>query len=145
MDRGLAVIVTALVGGVLAMQAPINARLGMDVGRLPAALISFVVGTVVLFAIALAAGGLGSVREYSLPWYYLTGGLLGALYVTTVLITVRSLGAGGLTAATITGQLAFSMVLDRIGAFGLERQPLSVTRLAGVAMLAVGTYLVVAD
>ena len=38
-------------------------------------------------------------------WYYLIGGLLGAAYVTTVLLTVRTLGAGGVTAATVAGQL----------------------------------------
>lgn len=144
MDRASAVLVTAAVGGVLAMQAPINARLGIDIGRLPAAVVSFVIGTVVLVAIALAVGGLGSVRDFSLPWYYLAGGALGALYVTTVLITVRSLGAGGLTAATITGQLSASMLLDRAGAFGLEKRPITPAGLAGVALLAAGTYLIVA-
>ncbi|MBI4897221.1 MAG: DMT family transporter [Actinobacteria bacterium] len=145
MDRGAAVLVTALVGGVLAAQAPINARLGEDIGRLPAAVVSFVIGTVLLLAIALAAGGLGGVRGYSLPWYYLAGGVLGALYVTTVLITVKPLGAGGLTAATITGQLGASIVIDRLGMFGLERQPISLARIAGVVLLAAGTYLIVAD
>lgn len=144
MDRSLAVVVTALVGGVLAMQAPINARVAVDIGRLPAAVVSFVIGTVVLVAIALLAGGLGGVRGYSLPWYYLAGGVLGALYVTTVLITVKPLGAGGLTAATITGQLGASMLLDRAGAFGLDRQPITTVRVVGVVLLAAGTYLIVA-
>lgn len=145
MDRGAAVVVTALIGGLLAMQAPINARVASDIGRLPAAVLSFLIGTLVLVAIALVAGGLKSLGDYSLPWYYLAGGVLGAIYVTVVLITVKSLGAGGLTAATITGQLAASLVIDRAGAFGLERQPVTVARLAGVGLLAAGTYLIVAD
>ena len=57
----------------------------------------------------------------NLSWYYLIGGLLGAVYVTTVLITVRTLGAGAVTAATIAGQLTLSVVIDRLGILGLEK------------------------
>ena len=46
---------------------------------------------------------------------YLLGGVLGAVYVTTVLMTVRDLGAGGVTAATIAGQLTMSVLIDRAG------------------------------
>src|SRR5437867_2221382 len=101
MDRGLAVVLTAAVGGLIALQAPINSLLGHRAGTVPAAVVSFAVGTAALVAIALLSGGLGSVGEaFSVPWYYLLGGLLGAAYVTCVLVTVRSLGAGGVTAAT---------------------------------------------
>jgi transporter family-2 protein len=80
-----------------------------------------------------------------LGWYYLTGGLLGAVYVTTALVAVRSLGAGGVTAATIAGQLTASMLIDRAGVLGLEERPLSAQRLVGVALLAGGTLLVVRE
>jgi transporter family-2 protein len=143
-DRGLAIVLTAAVGALIALQAPINAGLGRATGSLPAALVSFLIGTVVLAAIVVLAGdgsGLGSVT--GVRWYYLIGGLLGAAYVTTVLITVKTVGAGGVAAATITGQLTASVVLDRLGAFGLEQVPLTLTRVAGIALLLAGTYLVV--
>ena len=94
-------------------------------------------------AITLIAGGGfgGSARSATSSWYYLIGGLLGAAYVTTVLITVRTLGAGGVTAATIAGQLTLSVIIDRLGVLGLEKQGLSFSRLAGVALLAAGTFL----
>ena len=145
MDRGVAVVVTAFAGGLVAMQAPINANLGRTVGSLPAASISFAIGLVALVGITLlAGGGFGRVGEIGdLSWYYLTGGLLGAVYVTTVLISVRTLGAGGVTAATIAGQLTLSVILDRLGVLGLEEHALSAQRLIGVALLAAGTFLVV--
>ena len=144
MDRGLAVVLTAIVGGVLALQAPINAGLGKVTGNMAAALVSFMVGTLVLVlvvAIAGEAGGLGSTFE--VRWYYLIGGLLGAAYVATALVTVRSSGAGGVAAATITGQLAAAVVIDRLGILGLEQTPLSASRILGVGLLLAGTYLVV--
>ena len=73
----------------------------------------------------------------------LTGGIIGVAYVFTALVTVSSIGAGGVAAATITGQLTASIVIDRLGILGLEQQALSFERLAGVALLLAGTYLVV--
>jgi len=144
MDRGLAVLLTAIAGGLIALQAPINAGLGRATGSLPAALVSFVVGTAALAAIVVLsgkAGGLGSTFDVS--WYYLLGGLLGAVYVVNALIVVSSIGAGGVAAATITGQLAASIVVDRLGAFGLDEIPLTPERVLGVALLVAGTILVV--
>jgi bacterial/archaeal transporter family-2 protein len=58
---------------------------------------------------------------------------------------VRSLGAGGVTAATIAGQLAASVAVDHFGLLGVERQPVTALRIVGVALLAGGVFLVVRD
>jgi bacterial/archaeal transporter family-2 protein len=144
MDRSLAVILTAAAGGLIALQAPINAGLGKATGGLPAALVSFAVGSLALAAIVLLsgkAGGLGSTFDVS--WYYLLGGLLGAVYVANALIAVSVIGAGGVAAATVTGQLTASVVIDRLGLFGLDQVALSPGRLFGVGLLLAGTFLVI--
>ncbi len=144
MDRGLAVILTAFVGGLVALQAPINSGLGRQTGSLPAALVSFGLGTLILLAIVTASGDTGGLRStFDVRWYYLIGGLLGAAYVTVALISVRTIGAGGVAAATITGQLTTAVVIDRLGILGLERVPLSLTRVLGIALLLAGTLLIV--
>ena len=147
MDREVAVVATVFVGGLIALQAPINSVLGKSIGTFAAASVSFVIGTAALVALTVTVGGgfgdLGEAR--GLGWEYFLGGLLGAAYVTTVLVSVRTLGAGGVTAATIAGQLTASVLIDRLGVLGLEEKPLSVPRLIGVAMLVVGTYLVVRE
>jgi transporter family-2 protein len=147
MDRGAAVVLTAAAGGLIALQAPINSTLGRSVGTFQAAFLSFAIGTVALTIIAmLAKGGLAQVGEVRhLAWYYLCGGLLGAVYVTSVLVTVRTLGAGGVTAATIAGQLSLSVVVDHFGWLGVDRSPVSAPRVAGIVLLAVGVFLVVRD
>ena len=146
MKPGVAVALTAVAGGLVAMQAPINSKLGKTVGTFAAASISFIIGTLVLVAITALSGAevkLGSAS--GLAWYYFTGGLLGAAYVTTVLVSVRTLGAGGVTAATIAGQLSTAVVLDRAGAFGLTQKPVTLGRLIGVALLAAGVFLIVRE
>jgi transporter family-2 protein len=144
MDRGLAVVLTAIAGGLIAAQAPINAGLGKSTGSIAAALISFSVGTAALAAVVVLSGkvsGLGNTFDVS--WYYLIGGLLGALYVLNALVAVSAIGAGGVAAATIFGQLTASVVIDRLGLFGLEETTLSPERVLGVVLLLAGTVLVV--
>jgi transporter family-2 protein len=146
-DRGVAVLLTAAVGGLIALQAPINSNLGKTIGTFQAAFVSFAIGTVVLMGIALVAGGgLGDLSEVrNISWVYLTGGLLGAAYVASVLVTVRTLGAGGVTAATIAGQLTVSLVVDQLGLLGVAKQPITAARLFGVLLLATGVFLIVRD
>lgn len=144
MDRGVAVIAMTAVGGLIALQAPINAGLGKETGKFGAALVSFLVGSAVLAAIVLLSGKAGNVSGATeVSGVYLLGGVLGAAYVFTALLTVPTIGAGGVAAATITGQLTISVLIDRLGILGLDKEPITVTRLAGVALLLLGTYLVV--
>lgn len=148
MDRGApAVALMVVAGGFIALQAPINGVLGRTIGAFAAASVSFGIGTAALIAITLLLGGgfgeLGEVR--GLAWYYLTGGVLGAIYVTSALVAVRGLGAGGVTAATITGQLITAVLVDRLGLLGLEERALTPSRLFGIALLALGTYLIVRE
>jgi transporter family-2 protein len=141
----LAIALTASVGGAIALQAPINSHLGKSVGTCQAAFLSFAIGTVALAIIAsLATGGIGGVRHLTrVPWYYLTGGLLGVCYVSAVLVTVRTLGAGGVTAATIAGQLTVAVIVDQFGWLGVAQRSITLSRVAGIALLAAGVFLVV--
>ncbi|HEX4669963.1 MAG TPA: DMT family transporter [Solirubrobacterales bacterium] len=144
MDRGLAVLLTATAGGLIALQAPINSGLGKATGGLPAALVSFAVGSIALAVIVVLSGKAGGLDStFDVSWYYLIGGLLGAVYVLTALTAVSSIGAGGLAAATVTGQLTASVAIDRLGLFGLDQVALSPERLLGVGLLLAGTFLVI--
>jgi bacterial/archaeal transporter family-2 protein len=144
-SRGLAVLLGVAAGCLVGMQAPINARLGKTVGSIQAATFSFLVGTVALVTIAaFVNGGLGQLTHAGrAPWWALVGGLLGAVYVTVALVAVRTLGASGLTAVVITGQLAISVVIDRFGLFGIARQHVDVSRIVGLVLLVAGVVLVV--
>lgn len=147
MDKGVALGLTAAVGCAIALQAPINSHLGKSVGTYQAAFFSFATGTVLLLLIAsLADGGLGNLKEVKgLSWYYLVGGMLGAMYVTTVIVTVRELGTGTLVAATITGQLSMSVVIDHFGWLSTDKHPITATRIIGIVLLAAGMLLIVRE
>jgi bacterial/archaeal transporter family-2 protein len=143
--RALAVVLGVAAGGLVGLQAPINSRLGKTIGTAQAATFSFLVGTVALVAITTFwRGGLGSIGHVGrVPWWALVGGLLGAVYVTVALVAVRTLGASGLTAVVITGQLAISVAIDRFGLVGVARQHIGATRIVGLLLLVAGVVLVV--
>jgi transporter family-2 protein len=148
MSKEVAVLATVAAGGVVAAQAPANNVLSKHLGDFGAASVSFVVGTICVLLLAFAfAGGVGAEPGSGSPaWYYwLLGGVGGVTIVVTTLITVGELGAGGVTAATIAGQLALSVVLDRLGVLGLEERAITWDKLLGIALLAAGTVLIVRD
>jgi transporter family-2 protein len=147
-DRGVAAVLMVIAGGFIALQSPINSHLGRHVGALQGAFVSFVVGTLVLLvAAAVARGGLGRVADVGGvgSWVYVTGGVLGAGYVTVALLSVRSLGTGGVIAATIAGELTVAVLIDQFGWFGVTQQSISPARVAGIVLLALGVLLVVRD
>lgn len=145
MGRFAAVLATVAVGALIAFQPPVNSELGKRTTVLAAAFISTAISAVVMAVIVTAIGEVGHVRRVPhIPLIYLTGGLLGAVLVTVSLITVRTLGAGGVVAATVTGQLVVSAILDRYGVLGLERIGLTPLRIGGFALLLIGTAMVTA-
>ena len=141
-------LATVAAGGVVAAQAPANNVLSNYVGTFGAASVNFLVGTtcVLIVTFAFAGGFSGDEGAESPAWYYwVLGGVGGVTIVATTLVTVRELGAGGVTAAIIAGQLALSVVLDRLGVLGLEERAITWEKLLGIALLALGTVLIVRE
>ena len=144
MDKTFALVATIAVGGMITLQAPLNAQLAKTTSVLGAAFLTIAISCVVLFLLVLTAGELGNLggaRE--LPWYYLSGGLMGGTLVVVTLSSVRALGAAGLIACLLTGQLSVALVLDSIGFVGLREVGVTPIRLLGVGLLVAGTVLIV--
>ena len=140
----LALLAVMIGGAAIAIQAPINGRLGAHMGDpVLAAAISFGVGFLVLAALALGRGGVaeGLAGAGGVPWWAWAGGALGAIYVWASVWSVSSLGVVTLVAALIFGQLTAALILDAIGAFGLAVREISWTRLAAIGFVAVGLVL----
>ena len=132
----------ALGGAAVAVQAPLNGALGRSLASpVAAAAVCFAGGFVLLAAMALAGSGGGLARLGSVPLWQLAGGVLGAFYVWAMITAVGSLGAVTAIAALIFGQLTAALILDHAGAFGLVVQPISVRRVAAVALVMAGLIL----
>jgi bacterial/archaeal transporter family-2 protein len=147
-SKELAVLATVAAGGIVAAQAPANNVLSSKVGTFGAGSVNFLVGAAMILVITFVfAGGMSGEEGADSPaWYYwVFGGFAGVVIVVTTLVSVRELGAGGVTAALIAGQLTLSVALDRLGVLGLEERAITWEKLLGIALLAAGTLLVVRD
>ena len=131
----------------MATQAPLNSQLGRTVGGLGASVVALAVSFVALLTLAALTADLGGIRKIGDAPVHVAvgGGLAGALYVGSIVFTVRALGVGGLTALTIAGQLGVAMVIDHFGWLGVERSPITAAKVSGVVLLALGTWLVIRE
>lgn len=140
----IAIVAMAAAGVGVGFQHPMNAELADHIGGLNSSLMNFMTGTVLLIVLVAATRSVGQIKKVTeVRWYYLLGGLIGIVTVLSALTAVETIGAAGLTSALVTGQLLSSIALDRIGAFGLERRPITPIRIAGVVLLIAGTFLTV--
>jgi len=140
----IAIGAMTLAGAGVGFQHPMNALLADHIGGLNSSLMNFMTGAVLLLLLVLATRAIGQVREArKVRWFYLVGGLIGVVTVLSSLTAVETIGAAGLTSALVTGQLLSSIALDRSGAFGLEKRPITTVRVAGVVLLIAGTFLTV--
>jgi transporter family-2 protein len=145
--QGLSLTLIALIaGGLIALQAPINAEAAARLGHpLTAAAMSFVVGTVGLIVlVALLAPESARLASFkSLPLYMLLGGgLLGAIYVTVNLILAPRIGVAAIMALGIAGQLVTALLVDRLGLFALMERGSTLGRVSGALLVLVGALMV---
>lgn len=143
MSTGVAVTLAVLAGLSGAVQVAVMGELGTRVGVAPAIAFSGVVTVALavagLLAVRRSLAGLGEVvRE---PVWLWTGGALSLFIILSMTVAGPRIGVAATIGTVIAGNLAMSAVIDRFGLFGLERIPLTVPRVAGVALLAAGAAL----
>jgi transporter family-2 protein len=139
-------LILAFTAGVfLPLQAGINGQLRTYTGSaVIASFISFLVGTVVLFAIGLALRlPVPSPSGFATaPWWVWIGGFLGAFFVFMTLVLAENLGAAVMVSLIIAGQMIASLVLDHYGLAGYARHPVNPARIIGTILLLSGVLLI---
>lgn len=129
----------------VALQQVLNANLRAQIGS-PwwAAFVSYMVGMLVMLAVALTSSGprMSLSLSEGASWLSWTGGLFGAIFVGTAVLMVPSLGAATVLSLIVVGQMLGSLAFDHFGILGLPHQPVSLVRLAGAACLVLGVVLV---
>jgi transporter family-2 protein len=128
----------------LPFQAGVNAQLAEYLSSpLRAALVSFVVGALVLLpVVVIFVRGLPRAERVSeAPWVWLGGGL-GAFYVAGSITSAPKLGAVTLIGVILAGQALASLLVDHYGMVGFEEHPATLGRIAGLALIALGVLFV---
>ena len=91
--------------------------------------------------LVLGAGNLGAWRR--VPWYALIAGVFGVIVISAVSYTIPRIGAAVTVTLIITAELILSTLLDHFGLLGTSVRPFDLPRVAGIAVLLVGTWLIV--
>jgi transporter family-2 protein len=137
----------AFIAGIcISTQAGINSQLKQAVGNpFLASLFSFVIGSLALFLFSIFT------PNFSLPevailknisWWKWTGGILGAVYVTAVIVSAPKIGAANLIGFIVAGQMILAVFLDNFGLIGFQVHSLSLIRFAGVITVILGVFLI---
>lgn len=131
-------------GAATAFQAGMNVQLRTSLG-------SSLIATVVNFLVGLGFLGLAmlAVRTplpsgaamSSVPWWAWGSGVMGCLFVVTVALTGRELGAVALFGYILVGQLVAAVIIDHYALVGLPLREFSTQRLFGCALILFGAYL----
>jgi bacterial/archaeal transporter family-2 protein len=136
----------ALGAGVsVAVQQVLNGALRTALGSPAwAGFVSYLVGLLTMIVVLFALGErLPSWKAVAdTPWWAWSGGVFGGVFILLMILLLPSLGAATLIALVVAGQMAIAITLDHFGAFGLASHPVSLSRLAGVALLIAGVVLI---
>lgn len=140
----LPILLVFVAGGMIALQAPTNSIIARAGGSpVLAALISFAVGTIGLFAVWLLSGSRPGAQPFTgLPWYAWLGGLYGAVFVAVAAYAAPRIGLAPLITVGIAGQIAMALILDHLGALGLPREPINIGRVLGALLVLAGVIIV---
>lgn len=71
-----------------------------------------------------------------------SGGFFGGVFILLMILLLPPLGAATLIALVVAGQMLTAITLDHFGVFGLAAHPISLSRLAGTALLIAGVVLI---
>lgn len=131
----LSMIIVLLAGAMLPLQAGVNAQLARNSGHaLWASGASFLVGSLVLMTLYVGFRypwpGLLQLKEA--PIWAWSGGLMGAFFVSSMVIFAPKLGATTLLA----------LVIDHYGMIGFNAHQASLWRLIGILLIFAGVILV---
>lgn len=139
------IIIAILVGGLVPLQSSINAFLGGYMKTpLAATFINFFGGTIIVMVILalLFRHQIPSFSELGqVPWYLYFGGLLGATFVTTIVMLTPKIGVTNMLVGAMVGQIVISLIFDHFGWMNLTPHPISWQRVAGVLFLIIGVIL----
>ena len=134
---------TLLLGVVLAVHLSMNGKVGavLNNARVGNALFWCIgaLGAVFIGITGWQSGALQPLKDVH-P-VLLTAGLMGACLVFAIAWLIPQVGAGAVMITLIAGQVLGGLLMSHFGWLGSPVQPISLTKLAGVAVMIAGVVL----
>ena len=138
------IIIAFMSGAFLPIQAGLNTRLGKTIeSPVHASLISFIVGALAVLVFSLITkqpvswAGLRSA-----PGHVWLGGILGAFYVTAIILAFPRIGPAMTFGLVVAGQMIISVLLDHFNILVTQQHPVNVWKLLGIVLIVAGVVII---
>lgn len=140
--RYFSYVLALIAGAALSFEGAIYGELGKTIGQLETSFYNFFMGSIimVLLWIFFGKGKLSYVSKA--PKWTLLGGLLGVIYLTSIVVSVPFVGVGITMVAVIIGQLVMSMVIEHNGWLGSKKTRINKEKIFAVISMMIALILV---
>jgi len=144
MNKLMWIALAFLSGAFLPIQAGLNAKLGKAAeSPVYASMLSFLIGTIGLFTyIILTNQTISWAGVRAAPAHVWLGGLLGAFYVTVIILAFPKLGPGLTFGLVVAGQMIISILLEHFNIMVAQQNPISFMKLLGVLLVVAGVVII---
>lgn len=140
MEKIIWIILAFVAGAFLPFQAGMNGKLA-KAGDSPvhASMISFGIGVMALIVyILLTSQNISWKGLRDAPPYAWLGGLLGAFYVTVIVLAFPKIGPGMTFGLVVAGQLLISVLMEHYSIMGAQEHSISLGRVIGMLLIVAG-------
>ncbi len=138
------IVLAFLSGAFLPIQAGMNTRLGKAAANpVYAAMLSFVVGIIgIIVYILVTRQTVSWTGVKDAPAYTWLGGLLGAFYVTIIILAFPKLGPGLTFGLVVAGQMIMSVFLEHNNILVAQQNPISYMKILGIILVIAGVVII---
>ena len=144
MSKLIWILLALLSGAFLPIQGGLNTKLGKAVANpVYASMFSFVIGALALISyIIVTRQTISWAGIKDAPNYIWLGGLLGAFYVTIIVLAFPILGPGLTFGLVVAGQMIVSVLLEHFNILIAQQNPISFMKVIGIALVVAGVIII---
>jgi transporter family-2 protein len=135
-------LLAVLAGIATSVQSAANAGLAQRIGFGATLVVNSVIVLAGALALFAARAPHASFFPAGTPWALYVGGACGFTVIACLAFVFPKIGAGWAIALVVVGQCGAALAIDHFGLLGMPRDPASSTRVAGLALVALGCVLV---
>jgi len=144
MDKIIWIVIVLLAGAFLPLQAGLNNKLGKAIDSpVYASMFSFIVGAVAMVLYVIFTRQTADLKGISqVPYYVWIAGLLGAFYVTVIILAFPKLGPGLTFGLVVAGQMTASILFEHNNILVAQQSPISFMKIFGVVLIVAGVIII---
>ncbi|KXJ37336.1 hypothetical protein AX282_20215 [Bacillus spizizenii] len=140
--RFISYLLALLAGAALSFEGAIYAELGKTIGQIETSFYNFFMGSIILGLLWLFFGKGELSYTLKAPKWSLLGGVMGVVYLTSIVISVPFVGVGITMVAVIIGQLVMSMVIEHFGWLGSKKTRVNKEKIFAVISMIIALILI---